>query len=142
MWLRAANADGRGRLWDGERLQYAPRLSYEVFNGPIPEGLDVLHDCDAPRCIEPAHLKTGTQADNNADRDARGHNGGWKNRGRKRGPSKQRGMGHALSKLSEEQARFVLLSDQPNAALAREFGVSEGLIRGIRAGRNWGWLKE
>lgn len=75
MWLRATNADGRGRMWDGKRLQYAPRLSYEAFVGPIPRGKDVLHECDRPGCIEPTHLKPGTQADNYRD---------WRLRGSKR----------------------------------------------------------
>ena len=43
------------------------RLVFTVEKGPIPEGLSVLHSCDNKRCIEAAHLRVGTQADNLKD---------------------------------------------------------------------------
>jgi hypothetical protein len=144
-WLRARHGQGYGRLWDGDRLQYAHRLSYEVFVGAVPAGLGVLHWCDNPGCIEPLHLWCGTVAENMADRDAKGRGGGWKNAGRGRS-SGARGSLHPLSKLTEERARELkarLRRDGGRikiAPLAREFGVSASLLYGIRDGRNWGWL--
>ncbi len=43
-----------------------------VFDGPIPDGFWVLHHCDNRRCIRPAHLYLGTNADNMRDCAARG----------------------------------------------------------------------
>lgn len=53
-------------------LVKAHRFAWELANGPIPEGLVVRHQCDNPPCCNPAHLTTGTQADNIADMHARG----------------------------------------------------------------------
>lgn len=147
---------GYGRLWDGEKLLDTHVLSWQLHYGPIPEGQQVLHHCDNPSCCEPTHLWLGTVADNMADRDRKGRNGGWKNRGHNR-PSKARGEKHPLSKATAEQVRAIKrlpkakLKDLPiefikpggglnKAAIARHYGLSDSLVRGILAGRNWAWL--
>jgi len=141
MWRRATRG-GYGRLWDGERVADAHRLSYEVNVGPVPAGLQVLHECDRPGCIEPKHLWCGTVAENMADRDAKGRNGGFKNAGRSH--EGVRGSAHPRSKLTEDEVRIVkprLLSGRVKvSALARDLGVSPSLLFGIRSGRNWGWV--
>ena len=48
------------------------RFMYEYFNGPIPRGLFVLHECDWPPCCNPDHLFLGTAKDNQQDRIQKG----------------------------------------------------------------------
>lgn len=43
------------------------RLSYELFVGEIPDGIQVCHTCDIRTCINPKHLFLGTQKQNVQD---------------------------------------------------------------------------
>lgn len=62
-WIATVNNKGYGQL----NGKYAHRVSYELSNGPIPQGMFVLHSCDVPCCVNPAHLRVGTQKDNMKD---------------------------------------------------------------------------
>lgn len=64
-----------GTFWGGDRMVYAHRQSYELANGPIPEGLVICHSCDNPICVNPAHLRADTQYENMQDRKRAGHYG-------------------------------------------------------------------
>lgn len=62
---RTGNQQGlirvKGKLW------LASRLLWTLKHGPIPKGLNVLHKCDNPPCIQDEHLFLGTQSDNLKD---------------------------------------------------------------------------
>lgn len=65
LWTGHCNQDGYGRITVGGVARAAHRVSYEVYVGPIPEGLALDHLCRVRRCINPAHLEPVTQAENN-----------------------------------------------------------------------------
>lgn len=54
------------------RKTMAHRVSWEIFRGPIPVGLCVLHRCDIPACVRPSHLFLGSHDDNMADMKRKG----------------------------------------------------------------------
>jgi hypothetical protein len=66
-WNKATAFHGYGVInWKGKIIR-VHRLSYELANGPIPDGMQVLHECDNPCCCNPDHLRLGTVADNMMD---------------------------------------------------------------------------
>ena len=65
VWLGCVQANGYARMTIGGRTQYAHRVSYEAFVGPIPEGLFLDHLCRNTRCVNPAHLEPVTNRENN-----------------------------------------------------------------------------
>lgn len=46
------------------RIFLAHRVAYEIFNGEVPVGLVVDHQCNNTKCVNPAHLKAMTQPEN------------------------------------------------------------------------------
>lgn len=63
----ARTPKGYGKFYMNGRLHFAHRAAWELANGPIPEGVFVLHRCDNPSCCNVDHLWLGTAADNTAD---------------------------------------------------------------------------
>lgn len=64
-WIGHRNRDGYGQ-------GLAHRRAWKSVNGPIPEGMMVLHRCDNRPCCNPRHLYLGTAQDNIFDAMARG----------------------------------------------------------------------
>lgn len=95
-WFGARNF-GYGYMSVDGRKTKTHRLSWEFANGPIPDGLCVLHTCDNPPCCNPDHLFLGTQADNMADMCN-------KNRG---DTYKKKGENHSGAKLHDGDVRII-----------------------------------
>lgn len=71
-WQGVRLHHGYGALQFRGKLRKAHRLSWELHNGPIPEGLIVCHHCDNPPCVRPDHLFLGTSKDNADDKGCKG----------------------------------------------------------------------
>ena len=71
-WQAGKFTTGYGQFGLDKKQRTAHRVSYELANGPIPDGLLVRHACDNPGCVNPAHLLLGTHKDNTWDMILRG----------------------------------------------------------------------
>ena len=72
IWQKSFGSHGYGNIGTGgQRNETVHRVSYEVFNGTIPEKMLVLHSCDNRKCCNPEHLRVGTYKENLTDRDTR-----------------------------------------------------------------------
>lgn len=129
VWIGSINAQGYGliTLMNPKHTRVAHRVSYELFNGPIPAGLNVLHRCDRPPCINPDHLWAGTQSQNLLDCSKKGRHDG-RNR---------LGSRHPLSKLTELQVLSIRALPGSDREVASLFGVSTGAINLIRRRKRW-----
>ena len=62
-WTAAKDSAGYGMFWLN-RLQGAHRVSYEYFNGKIPEDLVINHKCRNRCCVNTQHLEVITNKEN------------------------------------------------------------------------------
>jgi hypothetical protein len=71
-WQAGLTEKGYGNFAVDGHPHKAHRVSYEQFNGRIPDGMMVCHKCDNPVCINPTHLFAGEPLDNVRDMIAKG----------------------------------------------------------------------
>jgi hypothetical protein len=86
--------------------------------------MNILHSCDNTACINPDHLRAGTQKENMADRDARGRRD-------------VRGEQIGTSKLTASDVIEIRKSTLSLKELGEKYGVDPSNIWLIRTGKSW-----
>ena len=131
LWTGAADTRGYGKIGIHGRTRAAHRVAYEWLVGTVPDGLFLLHRCDTPACVNPDHLRPGTQADNIHDMHAKG----------------RAALGEALNctRLTPAEVlgiRFLFLLGRKQNVMARQYGVSPMTIHRVVTGELWKHLPE
>ena len=126
-WTGTLHGKGYGsiKLGASDGAELAHRVAYRLANGPITDGLHVLHRCDNRLCCNPAHLFLGTNADNMRDRDAKG-------RGTK--PPVHSGETHHKATVTDAQVAEIRAATGTLKDIAARFGMSPSQIGALRRG--------
>lgn len=130
LWLAGTSAQGYGRIFHDGKPRLVHRLVYENKFGEIPHGLDALHHCDNPLCINPDHIFIGTQRDNNLDRDRKGRT--------------PKGENHYRAKFDSLQIKVIrsIGKSITGRSLAKYFNCAESTISEVLSKRLWKHLYE
>jgi len=135
LWARGFTGNGYGALRHKGYPQGAHRTAWAAYRGPIPDGLQVLHRCDTPACVNPGHLFLGTNDDNMAD---------MAKKGRAASPRKgARGASHPRAQLTDADVAAIRSAYVPRgpdcttAALAAAFGITKRHVRAVATGERW-----
>jgi ribosome-binding protein aMBF1 (putative translation factor) len=159
-WFGSLNREGYGHCYVHPRRNVSShRVSWQIANGPIPDGLKVCHHCDYPSCVNPAHLFLGTDKDNAQDkaRKGRSNSPSGERHGSYTHPERRpRGNRHGSRTKPERVARgerckqAKLTADMvkriresyanggvSQRALGREFMVSQSAIHNVLRARSW-----
>lgn len=143
VWTASTFDDGYGKFNVGGKNRRAHRVSWVIANGNPPAHLCVLHKCDNRRCVRVEHLFLGTHAENSADmvrknRSAKGDKIGMR---RPEIAIKISGENHYEGKLSDAKVRDIrarrAAGGCTNRSLAKEYGVSPGMIGHIVSRLKW-----
>lgn len=115
-WLGPVSATGHGHKTFCGRIVGAHRWMWEQLFGPIPPGLVVFHTCDRKDCVNPHHLRLGSQAEAN------------------------RGAVHAVltaADVAEIRRHRDSKNRETARVLAELMGVSPQTIRDVWRGASW-----
>lgn len=119
-WVGAKNKGGYGLVSVNNKRRLVTHVVWELAFGPIPERLHVLHRCDNPACVRPAHLFVGTHATNMKDREEKKRT--------------KTGRDSHLATLSAQQVENIKAASGTQREIAARFGVSQGTVSNIKRG--------
>jgi len=128
-WKAGIGSTGRGIFHYDGKARHAPRISWILAKGKIPDGAFICHTCDNGKCVNPKHLFIGNALINNRDCYAKG-----------RHPI-LRGENDPKSKLNNEKVlKIVEMYETGNYSqyqIAKMFNVSRSAILAILRGQSW-----
>ncbi len=129
-WLAAKDRDGYG-IFHADRKVPAHRAIYELSAGLEADEV-VMHECDTPSCVNPKHLKSGTQRENIQDCIAKG---------RRNYACGTRARASRLTEGDVHAIRRRLDRGHLHRVIGEDFGVHRATISDLSRGDTWGHLE-
>ncbi len=128
-WTANKTPFGYGKIFGPDEMGRrrglkAHRVSWNIHHGPIPLGRIVMHTCDNPGCVNPAHLRLGSYRDNNLDKAIKG-----------RGTATQ----------SPGNVRLVRLAHGLGAScytISQALGVHKSAVYAMIVGKTYSYIKD
>lgn len=114
LWTGATVHNGYGVAWTGIRLIPAHRFAYQLYVGPIPDGLHLDHLCKNRRCCNPKHLQAVTLTENN-----------------------RRSSATKLTEWDAMRIREMVASGSKHKLVAEMFGIHKASVSAIVRGKTW-----
>lgn len=116
-WLGKETQDGYGIKVHNGKETTAARWIWCVLFGELPAALRVIHTCGNHGCVNPSHMRAGTQAD-----------------------ACRSGVQSTLTPADVAEIKTAKKDRGPNtaSALAARLGVQPGQVREIWKGTSWG----
>ncbi len=131
-WQGRLNDGGYGCVEFKDVASLAHRIAWVIHTGElVPKGMGVLHNCDNPRCVNPNHLKLGTQLENMQDMAERGRY------------LPRNGEDNPNSRLTNDDVKDIkamLAKGIKRKKAARKYRVSLSTIDRIVSGLSWGHI--
>lgn len=140
-YIDRSRSGGYGVLACDGKSQRANRVCWQIVNGPIPDGMQVLHRCDHRPCVNPSHLFLGTNYENVQDKLRKGRHLRGLEAAMYSNP--RRGSDNPHAKLTDEQVlamREKYAQGQTCRDIAKQFAIREHVCNMILHGRRWAHL--
>lgn len=131
LWMGGGNPKRYGHFSIGPRetaiTALAHRISYFLAYGVT--NLQVLHRCDTPRCVNPAHLFEGTQKVNRVDCKQKDRTAKGTEHGK-----------HVYTEDEVLEAVRLYYSGHRICDIASRLRMTQGAVWNIVNGKSWAWL--
>lgn len=122
VWLGSKRGE-YGKVYYKGRGRAAHRVAWELWVGPIPEKLLVLHRCDNKPCINIEHLFLGSHQDNVHDKCLKKRH--------------SHGISHGNCKLTEKQVKEIRSTLFRAKHFVKKYGITQSTVSDIRTRTTW-----
>ena len=124
-WAGNKNYKGYGRFKYNNVFYTAHRFICEIYHGP-PGDKHALHSCDNPSCVNPDHLRWGTNMDNVIDKMSKNRHVSFKEEN------------NGNCKLKKSQAYDIKYKETGTyTSIAKKYNISSTQVSHIKRNMSW-----